>query len=289
MKLDRKHKGVLLILSAAFCFACMNTCVRMAGDIPTLQKSFFRNLVALTIATIKLAREGSGFRPASRKNWPDLLMRACFGTVGVLANFYAVDHLLLADANMLGKMAPFFAVIASVFLLKEKLSLIQVLTLVGAFSGALFIIKPSFSNMDLLPSVVGLLGGAGAGFAYTFVRRLSKKGERGTFIVFFFSLFSCLVAVPHLLFSYAPMTTQQVLWLFGAGLCAAGGQFSVTGAYSCAPAREISVYDYSQVIFSAILGFLLFRDMPDVFSFLGYLIIIGMAALNFWHSNRHHA
>ena len=150
----------------------MTAFVRLSGDLPTFQKSLFRNFIALIVSVAILAREGKGFRPASRKNWPFLLARAAFGTAGLLMNFYAVDHLLLADASMLNKMSPFFAVIASYFILKEKISPVQGLSLIGAFIGALFIVKPTFSNMDLGASLIGLMGGLGAGLAYTFVRLL---------------------------------------------------------------------------------------------------------------------
>lgn len=286
MKTPSKYKGVLFIILSAFCFSCMNVCVRLSGDLPTIQKTFFRNLVALIIAAGILFREKEGFRLTHRKNLLPLLSRSLFGTLGMLANFYAVDHLTLSDASMLNKMSPFFAVIASFFILKEKLSPIQGLSLLGAFTGAMFIVKPTLSNMDLLPSLIGLLGGLFAGIAYTMVRFLGQRGERSSFIVFAFSSFSCLVAVPFLLFDYAPMTLQQTLLLLGAGVCAAGGQFSVTAAYTNAPAREISVFDYSQVIFGALLGFFIFGDIPDGLSFIGYLLIFGMAAMNFICSNR---
>lgn len=285
-KRNSKYRGILLILGAAFCFSCMNVCVRLEGDVPTFQKSFFRNLVAVLAALVVLLRDGKGIRPADPKNWPLLLCRSLFGTIGLLGNFYAVDHLLLADASMLNKMSPFFAVIASFFLLKEKLSPVQGVSLAGAFAGALLIIKPTLSNMDLGPSLVGLLGGLGAGIAYTLVRLLGKRGERGAFIVFVFSAFSCLAVLPYVLVVHAPMTAKQVLTLVAAGLFAAGGQFSVTAAYCCAPAKEISVYDYSQIIFSTLLGFFIFGDVPDRLSVLGYFLICGMAVLNFWHSNR---
>ena len=285
MKLAPKYKGILFILLAAFFFSCMNVCVRMSGDIPTIQKSFFRNAVAAVVAFVLLAKDGQGFRPAKKGNLPLLILRSTFGTIGILANFYAVDHLMLSDASMLNKMAPFFAVIASYFLLKEKLSGMQIFTLIGAFGGALFIIKPTLVNMVLVPSLVGLMGGLCAGTAYTMVRMLGQRGERGPVIVFFFSTFSCLVALPFIIADFHPMSMQQLLFLLGAGICAAGGQFSVTAAYCNAPAREISVYDYSQVIFSALLGFFIFGDIPDGYSFIGYLLIIGMAVLNFWHNN----
>ena len=285
MKLAPKYKGILFILLAAFFFSCMNVCVRMSGDIPTIQKSFFRNAVAAVVAFALLVKDGQGFRPAKKGNLPLLILRSTFGTIGILANFYAVDHLMLSDASMLNKMAPFFAVIASYFLLKEKLSGMQIFTLIGAFGGALFIIKPTLVNMVLVPSLIGLMGGLCAGTAYTMVRMLGQRGERGPVIVFFFSTFSCLVALPFIITDFHPMSTQQLLFLLGAGICAAGGQFSVTAAYCNAPAREISVYDYSQVIFSALLGFFIFGDIPDGYSFIGYLLIIGMAVLNFWHNN----
>lgn len=286
-RLNPKYKGILYIILSAFCFACMNACVRMAGDVPSIQKSLFRNIVALAVSAAILIREGKGFRPASPSNWKYLLARAAFGTVGILCNFYAVDRLLLSDASMLNKMSPFFAILASVVLLKERLTPVQAGTVAGAFVGALFIIKPTLSNMDLVPSLVGLVGGFGAGVAYSIVRLLGQKGERGSYIVFVFSAFSCLVTLPYALVVHAPMTLSQVLWLIGAGLCGAGGQFGITAAYCCAPAREISVYDYSQVIFAAVIGFFLFGDRPDGFSFIGYALIIGMGVLTFWYNNHY--
>ena len=118
------------------------------------------------------------------------------------------------------------------------------------------------------------------------MRILGLKGEKGPFIVFVFSSFSCLCVLPWLLFHCEPMTGMQVLFLLLAGLSAAGGQFSVTAAYCYAPAREISVYDYSQIIFSAILGFFVFGQIPDVYSILGYGIICTMAVLMFLYNNR---
>ena len=77
-----------------------------------------------------------------------------------------------------------------------------------------------------------------------------------------------------------------MLCLLGAGLGAAGGQFSITAAYSNAPAREISIFDYTQIIFTATLGFMMFGDKPDLWSLLGYIIIISMALIVFIYNNK---
>lgn len=275
-----KNKGIQYIILSAFCFALMNTFVKLSGDISSIQKSFFRNLVALIFALIVLKKSNEGIK-FKKGNLSYLIIRSVFGTIGILCNFYAIDHLMLSDASMLGKLSPFFTIIFSLLFLKEKMSLFQFVSIIIAFIGSLFIIKPSFSNPALIPSMIGVLGAMGAGAAYTTVRFLGQRGERGPMIVFFFSTFSCLSVVPYLIFNFEPMTLQQIVYLLLAGLAAAGGQFSITAAYSYAPAKDISVYDYSQVIFAAILGLFLFQQIPDYLSIMGYLIIFAISLIMF--------
>lgn len=103
-------------------------------------------------------------------------MRALAGTLGMLGNFYAIDHLVLSDASMLNKMSPFFVIIFSFIFLKERLTFFQGFTVICAFIGSLFIIKPSFQNVDFFPALIGFLGGMGAGLAYACVRYLGQHG-----------------------------------------------------------------------------------------------------------------
>ncbi|HJC21661.1 MAG TPA: DMT family transporter [Candidatus Butyricicoccus avicola] len=283
--MNQKTKGILFIVCSAFCFALMNAFVRLAGDLPSIQKSFFRNAVALVFALVILLRERGGFR-WKKGCLPLLLVRAGFGTVGILCNYYAIDRLLLSDASMLNKLSPFAAILFSLWFLHEKVKPVQAAAICVAFVGALCIIKPSFNLTEFFPALVGLCGGVAAGAAYTGVRALSKRGERGPYIVFFFSGFSCLVVLPWLLFNAVPMTAGQLAALLGAGLAAAGGQFSITAAYSNAPASEISVFDYSQIVFAAALGFFLFGQIPDWLSIVGYCIICGVSVGMFCYNRR---
>ena len=129
-------------------------------------------------------------------------------------------------------------------------------------------------------------GGMFAGLAYTFVRKATGKGVKGYYVVFFFSAFSTLAALPLTIAQFSPMTAAQLLSLVGAGLSAAGGQFSITAAYTFAPAKEVSIYDYSQIGFAALLGFVFMRQIPDGWSFLGYGIIFAAALAMFIYNNR---
>ncbi len=284
----KKYKAIVYIILSAFSFAFMFAFVRMAGDLPTVQKTFFRNFVALFFAIGVLKKDHIKFRIEGKKNNAVIFIRAFAGTLGMLGNFYAIDHLVLSDASMLNKMSPFFVIIFSFIFLKERLTLFQILTVLFAFIGSLFIIKPSFQNVDFFPALVGFLGGMGAGLAYTCVRYLGQHGVNGAIIVAYFSGFSCLFTLPFLIFDFHTMSVTQILCLLGAGAAAAGGQFSITAAYTHAPAREISVYDYSQLIFTTILGYFFFGDIPDSWSFVGYAVIIAMAVLVFLYNNVWH-
>ena len=282
--MSRKNRAVLLIICSAFFFALMNLFVRLSGDIPPMQKSFFRNFVALFFALGMIIKTKTGLR-WKKGNLKYLLIRSAAGTIGILCNFYAIDHIPLANASMLNKMSPFFVILFSIIILKEKLTVFQGLTVTAAFIGTLFIIKPSFSNMEFMPSAIALAGGIFAGFAYTIVRKLGSAGEKGPLIVFFFSGFSCLTTAPYLIVDFHPMTAGQLIMLLLAGFAAAGGQFTITAAYSYAPAREISVYDYSQILFATSMGAVILSELPDVYSFVGYAIIITAAVLMFLYNN----
>ncbi len=279
-----KKKAIIFIICSAFFFALMNMFVRMSGDLPSVQKSFFRNFVAFFFALIILIRSKEGFA-FDKKNLPVFIARAGFGTLGILCNFYAVDHLLLSDASILNKLSPFFAIVCSYFILKEKIKPVQAAAVAIAFCGALLVVKPGFSVAGaLIPSLIGVAGGFCAGIAYTYVRVLGQRGERGPFIVLFFSAFSCIVTLPFLIFDFHPMSAAQVITLLLAGLSAAGGQFTITAAYTHAPAREVSVFDYTQIVFAAGLGFFFFGQIPDLWSILGYIIISGVAVAMFLYN-----
>lgn len=278
MERSDKIKGIICILLAAFGFSLMTFFIRISGDLPTMQKAFFRNFVALLVAAAALIKDKTPFY-IEKNNRADIFFRCLFGTSGLIANFYAIDRLGIADANMLNKLSPFFAIILSIFILKEVPTKTDIVATVIAFIGALFIIRPTGLMSEVIPALIGLYGGFGAGTAYVFVRKLGKKGEKTPIIVLCFSLFSCLVTLPYLIFNYHPMSFRQFGCLMLAGIGASLGQFSITTAYRFAPAKEISVFDYTQVIFAALLGIIFLGEIPKPLSIIGYTIIIGVAVI----------
>ena len=284
-RISPKTQGIIFIIISAFSFACMALFVNMAGDMPVFQKAFFRNCVAIILSLVLLLRSKEKFK-VKKGSLKYLLLRASFGTLGILFNFYAISHINLADAQILNKLSPFFAILASIIILKEVANGRQWISVIVAFLGALLVVKPTGISdpQHLVPSLIGVAGGLVAGIAYTFMRKLSLKGERSEVIVAFFSIFSCVVLVPFVIATYEPISAKQLLCLILAGTFACNGQIFITSAYARCPAKEISIYDYSSVIFAAILGFLFLGQKPDIYSLIGYVVIIGASVYSYIHN-----
>ncbi|MGN0436739.1 MAG: DMT family transporter [Wujia sp.] len=274
--------GIIYIIASAFCFALMNLFIRLTGDVPTMQKCFFRNFFALIIAVATLIKTKTPFK-IGEGNTKYLLKRSLAGCLGMVCNFYAIDNMAISDASMLNKLSPFFAIVFSGIVLKEVANKYEWIAVFTAFVGALFVVKPTF-NAEVIPYLLGVLGGLGAGLAYVYVRKLGMRGEKSMIVVAFFSGFTTIMLLPNLIINYTPMSPKQWFYLCLTGLAAAGGQICITKAYSKAPAKEISVYDFSIVIFTAIFGFLFLEQIPDYLSVIGYVIIIGTAIVKWYYT-----
>ncbi|GAA0078584.1 DMT family transporter [Clostridium sp. CTA-5] len=280
---SNRTKGIIFIILSAFGFAMMSAFVKLAGDLPSFEKAFFRNLVSTIVAfTLILKHKESFF--GKRENQKTLILRSLFGTLGIVLNYYTIDILVLSDANMLNKLSPFFVIIFSALFLKERINMRQIIALGIAFLGALFIIKPSF-NLEILPALAGVGGAIFAAAAYTCVRELGGKEKPDT-IVFYFSLFSTVVLFPFMMFSYKPMALIQFLYLILAGVFASLGQFGITLAYKYAAAKEISIFDYSNILFSAIISLVMFNQLPDYLSFIGYIVIFSASLYMFVYNKK---
>ena len=288
--MQNRAKGILAITVSAFGFALMALFVRLCDDfgspVSSFQKSFFRNAVALAIAAAAWWRTAAATRKASEaagrapgpglspKSVFFLLARSVLGTAGIFCNFYALSNIPIAEGQTLNKTAPFFTVLFAWVLLGERVTRRHLLPLVLAFLGVLLIVQPGFAGAETFPLLVGLASGCCAGGAYACVRVLRTLDVAPTLIVLFFSAFSCLASTPFVCIDPDPMNAVQVLILSGAGAGAAIGQFGITLAYGYAAPRDIAVYDYSNILFTAAFGFLFFGQVPDLWSVFGFLLIL---------------
>ena len=275
MQLTNRNKGILLLLLSSLGFALISLFIRLAGNVPTMEKTLYRNLVSTFVIAGILLRSGTSLR-LPRESRADMFCRCLFGYSGMVLYLWSIDHMGLADANMLNKTSPFFSVLLSIWILGERPSFRDILCIITAVFGAALVVKPG-RGMASFPALIGLCGGFVAGAAYSYVRKVGIHGVPAPITVLCFNVFSCLVSLPFVLTSDVHARGIQILYLMIVGILAAGVQLSLTKAYSYAPAKEISVFDYSQIIFAALFGFLFWRELPDLLSVAGYVIIIGCA------------
>lgn len=285
--MTNRTKGIISIIASAFGFALMAVFLRMCDNygtaVNTFQKSLVRNAVAFSVALGVFL-----YQRRSRENSDDkfgltpktallLIGRSTAGAIGIFANFYAICHAPIAEALALNKTAPFFTVFFTWLVLKEPTKLRQFASILIAFTGVLMVMKPGFAGSETYALCWALIGGLSAGIAYTFLRLLGKYKVNPAFIILFASGFATFAAIPFLTDGLTPMTPEQLLLLLAAGAAAAMGQFGITKAYRYAPPRQISVFDYSNIMFAAILGFIFFDQIPDLLSILGFVTIIAAA------------
>ena len=270
-------KGIFCIIIAGFGFALMSLFVKLSGDLPSMQKGFFRNIIAVFISSIPLLKHWKVINtPKDKTGWLVLILRSVFGTIGLVLNFYAISHISLADSSIIQKLSPFIIIILSYIFFKEEMTRFQFFAIIIAFVGIILIIKPSGNDIISMGALAALSGALCAGIAYTCVRYLGTHNISGEFIIFFFSSLSSLMLLPYLIFDYRTMTFYQLSMLLLAGISATIGQYGVTFAYKFAAAKNISVFDYSQVLFSGIFGYMFFGEFPDFQSLIGYIIVISV-------------
>nr|WP_026683017.1 DMT family transporter [Priestia megaterium] len=280
--MSNRNKGIILLLLSAFGFSMMAAFVKLSGDVPTVQKTFFRNAISMIIAFgfVKHYKERLF---GKKENQKILLLRSSLGAIGIILYFYAIDHLVLSDADMLNKLSPFLTIIFAAIFLKERTRTFQIVAIIIAFIGTLFIIKPAFS-VDTIPYLAGFLSAVFAAGAYTVLRVLGSKEQFYT-VVFYFSFFTTIILLPFVFVFYESMSLQQWTYLLAAGVFATVGQFGITIAYKYAPAKEISIFFYSTVIYSAFISIVLFDQIPDVWSIIGYITIFGASFYMFLRNN----
>ena len=144
IRLTSAQKGILCIISSAFFFTVMNLCAKLSGNLPSIQKAFFRNSIACCASIFVLIKNRQFVLP-QKKNLLFLILRAMMGTAGLVSNFYAVSHLALADASILAKLAPFFTIFFSFLFLKERIRFTRLLATGAAGAGGQFNVTAAYS------------------------------------------------------------------------------------------------------------------------------------------------
>jgi drug/metabolite transporter (DMT)-like permease len=275
---EDRAKALSQALISALAFSVMGAFVKLAADVGSAEKVLFRNLVTLVVAFVIIRARG-GRLLGRAENQRYLFGRSLLGIGGVTCYFWAIDHLYLADAVMIGKLSPFFVAVFAAAFIGERLDRRVILALILGFGGGLLVIKPRF-DLEVLPSLVGVASAIFAGGAYVLLRFLRDREEPET-IVFHFSLLTLVLLLPFVAPGFTPPSAMEWAWLLGIGLSAGVGQMALTASYRHAPAGPVALISYSTILFSLALGWIFWSEVPDGWSLNGGILIIGGAVVAF--------
>lgn len=277
------------MLLSALSFALMTACVKLVSthNIPVFEIVAARGLVSLIISYVDIKRKKI---PVWGNNKILLISRGVVGTLALLCVYYAVTTLPLVEATLLQYLYPVFTAILAFLFLKEKIQRSTLICILFCLLGLVAMVKPNLSlNSEVvLPwfSVfIALLGALGSGTAYVLVKRLSKC-EDSSVIIFYFPLIALPLSIILLGDNFVMPDTEALILLLFVGIFTQIGQVGLTKAMQSEVAAKVSAFSYVQIIFSTILGVIIFNEVPSFWTLIGGVLIILGALINVFGSKK---
>ncbi|HRM16111.1 MAG TPA: DMT family transporter [Acinetobacter parvus] len=256
---------------SALLFSVMGICIRYAShSVDNYTIVFFRNVVGLILFLPFIFKQGTGF-VKTEKLWMHT-WRSIVGLAAMYGFFYAIAHLKLSNAMVFTYSSPIFIPLIAWLFLKEKITIAMICAAVLGFIGVFCVAKPDQGLLNWI-SVIGIASSLLASMAFVTVRALTQT-EPPERIVFYFCLIGSALSVIPMFWVWRPYHLQELLFLIGAGILANVSQIFMSHAYRLAPAGQIAPVNYMAIIFAGVWGFLLWNEVPDLYSVIGFCIIL---------------
>lgn len=278
------------MLMASFSFAFMGGAVKLLMEhLPALEVAFFRNIfgvIIIGLAILKTPLIQTGGRPFL------LFFRGMMGFLALLAYFYIIKFVPLGEAVTYNKTSPLFVAIFAYLFLNEKLPRLAIAAILLGFVGIVLIAKPElatgFDKYDLL----GIFSGIGAALAYTSIRELRAYYDTRAIVLSFVGIGSIGPVILMLLSPYVDNSGLEMLfsgfimpsgmqwwYIVLMGVLGTFSQLLMTKAYEYTKAGIVGAISYSNIVFALIIGIFLGDAIPDIWTILGILLVIGSGLL----------
>ncbi len=264
-------RAAALVSAGSLTLVVMATVVKHLGhELPAMEILFFRSAIGLLFVLPLFAR--NPLEPFRTKRPAMHLLRGAVGAVGNACFFWTITHMLLADAMALQFSRPLFMIPLAVLLLGETVGLRRTAVAAVGFAGIVLYARPFTGGFEP-DAFVGALGALAGGLVVICIKRLATT-EPTRVIMFYYALWNALFAlIPAALFWVTP-TLPQLALLTVVGILGIGGQSLITHGLTMGEATVLVPLDYSRIIYSAALGYLLFNEIPGPWSFAGMALIV---------------
>ena len=275
--------GIGWMLATGLCFVAVNTIVRgLDGALPASQAAFIRFLFGMVFLAPVIARAlRGGF---SRGIWGLFALRGALHVVAVVAWFYAMSRITVAEVTAIGFLNPIMVTIGAGLFLGERLALRRIIAIGVALIGALLVLRPGLRPLD--PGHVSQVAAAVCfGASYLIAKQLAERVP-ATVVVAMMSLTVAVGLAPLALMNWVPPTLAQIGWLGLVALFATAGHYAMTRAFAAAPLTVTQPVTFLQLVWASLLGVLVFGEPVDGWVLLGGGIMIAAISYITWREAR---
>jgi drug/metabolite transporter (DMT)-like permease len=274
--------GILLRVLAMALLAMLAAIVKACAErgVPVLEIIFFRNAFAFIPVMLYIWRT-SGFGVLRTRRPGAHLTRSAVGLTGMICGFTAVSLLPLTQSTAISFSAPLFMVALSALILKEPVGLHRWVAVAVGFVGVLIMVHPDprhFVGVGVLFAIAAAVGSAGAMIA---IREISRT-EPGPTIVFYFTLAGTAVGLASLPFGWVMPSPGVLALLVAAGLIGGTGQLLLTEAIRRAPVAVVAPFDYTQLVWAGLIGFLVWGETPAILTLIGAMVVAASSTYILW-------
>ncbi|WP_461538442.1 DMT family transporter [Spongorhabdus nitratireducens] len=272
-------RGVILALVSTALFTITGVIVRLLSErIDVFQILFFRQLVFITLLTPAM------YGAMDKLLKPQLIRLHLFRIAGAFAALYlgfvCISNIPLADATALGFMQVLFVALISQVFLSESVGKGRMFTIVAGFAGVMLVVRPEFANPSSIYILAGLGGALGAAVAVVCVRRMAQTESRVVMLAYQAVFVGLIALIPSISLWQWP-TVYELLLLTAVGVISSVAQWVGVTAYREGEANIVANVEYVKMIYSILLGYWLFAEVPDLLAVIGAAIIIASALIPF--------
>ena len=253
---------------ATIFFMVVKIFVKMLPHIPPMEIVFFRCLISFLITYYLLKRKGHNILGTNRSL---LMMRGIFGTIGLYCYFVILQEIPLATASTLIYFTPLFTSLVGVFLLREKMSMIQWILLLIAFFG-IILIQGFDSRVNIFYLLIGLGGSLCAAFAYSIIRYLRDK-EHSLVLMIYFPMIAFPIGGLISIFNWVQPNLIDLFLLILIGVFTQFAQYFMTKAFQSEKVSKVSIVSYSELVFVLLIGNIFFDEKFEFLVYLGMILV----------------
>lgn len=264
-------RGAFWILLAAVLSSQMLMLVKLVGSqLPSTEVAFFRGAFGLAFIMPFVLRNGvDGFRTKR----PGLqALRGLSSSLILICGFYAMVHLPLAQVSAISFSRPLFVLVLAALFLGERIRMFRTMATLAGFVGVLIIVRPG-AGMEPA-ALIALLAAVFIAVNVTLVRILTRTDKVATMVFYPALVQTIVLAIPAAAVWQTP-TWEQAGLLLGVGMVGTLMQACVVRAYSYAETSAMAPFDYTRLLFATLVGYLIFAEVPDIWTGVGSAILIG--------------